>query len=70
MDEQLSGRAREAACPQCGSVFRCGAATGECWCQDLPQVMALADGDCLCPTCLKAAVERRGPEAELDQRAQ
>jgi hypothetical protein len=53
MDQQ-----RDAACPRCGRVFGCGAGAGECWCQELPPAMALADGDCLCPACLAEAIER------------
>ena len=61
MQELQSPSVREAACPQCGAVFHCGARAGACWCQDLPPVTVLADGDCLCPACLTAAAERSDP---------
>ena len=63
MEERRSGGSREAACPRCGSAFRCGAGTGECWCQALPPVMPLVEGACLCPACLKAAMEGADPDA-------
>jgi hypothetical protein len=42
-------------CQQCGSSFGCGAAAGKCWCEELPALAEPADGDCLCPACLRAA---------------
>lgn len=51
-------------CPRCGALFVCGLAAGEarCWCFDLPNVIPLSSLDvegCLCPDCLRAAIEMR-----------
>lgn len=49
-------------CPQCGVAFTCGVAAGhsQCWCFNLPRIIALDDSDdrgCLCPTCLSHKIE-------------
>ncbi|MFZ1081632.1 MAG: diphthine--ammonia ligase [Candidatus Kryptoniota bacterium] len=49
-------------CPSCGDTFLCGPTNsgGKCWCSELPNVMTTEDGkDCLCPTCLKKAIDKR-----------
>jgi hypothetical protein len=53
-------------CPQCGAQFVCGIAAGEkhCWCFDLPPVMTMsADTTCLCPDCLREAIEAKRKES-------
>jgi len=57
------------ACPRCGASFACGIAAGEsrCWCFNLPNVIPLPsiDGEgCLCPDCLRAAIEDNWPTGE------
>ncbi len=50
-------------CPRCGDTFSCGARADGCWCQALPAVDPARLGDdpaaasCLCPYCLRQAVE-------------
>ncbi len=55
--------ATEKFCGRCGSAFRCGPTEGkcQCWCDDLPHVSPPAGKghDCLCPDCLRAAIECR-----------
>lgn len=45
-------------CQRCGATFTCGSGgrDGGCWCADLPKMLPLdpAQGDCLCPACLRA----------------
>jgi hypothetical protein len=48
---------RQKTCQRCGSSFGCGADSSECWCKALPALAEPADGDCLCPACLRAATE-------------
>ena len=47
----------------CGKRFTCDLAAGKerCWCADLPRVMPVpgADAACLCPDCLRKAIDRR-----------
>jgi hypothetical protein len=46
-------------CAKCGASFGCGAKDEKpCWCADLPKVMPLEEGDCLCPECLKKEISR------------
>ena len=49
-------------CSCCGASFACGAERGEesCWCDHLPHVSlaANADQDCLCPHCLREAIQK------------
>jgi uncharacterized protein len=49
-------------CERCGTEFLCGPAAGKdkCWCDDLPSVGPIAGAacDCLCPACLRAAIEK------------
>jgi nicotinate-nucleotide--dimethylbenzimidazole phosphoribosyltransferase len=48
-------------CAACGAPFGCGlAAPGGCWCATLPalRTIAPAGGRCLCPACLRRALER------------
>ena len=51
------------SCPRCGDTFSCGARADGCWCQALPAIDPTRLGDdpasasCLCPYCLRQAVE-------------
>jgi len=48
-------------CIACGKSFCCGAATGLCWCMELPRLSAIpADqsAGCLCRECLLAHHEK------------
>lgn len=58
-------RKRKLACNHCGEPFACTLG-GPCWCGEeafrlpLSRVVPAADGgegDCLCPTCLRAYAE-------------
>ena len=48
-------------CSSCRESFTCGAKAGaqDCWCADLPRVSYVAneDQDCLCPKCLREAIQ-------------
>lgn len=53
---------RAKTCNACGAAFACGPGAGEapatCWCQALPPLPQIDPSkDCLCPACLKAALE-------------
>jgi hypothetical protein len=52
--------AKRKCCSSCGADFTCGPEFTEqsCWCEELPHVplLAGADQDCLCPTCLGEAI--------------
>jgi hypothetical protein len=56
----MGERDNEKVCLRCGASFACGmdaeAATLACWCQDLPPLVSRSDGDCVCPSCLRAAI--------------
>jgi len=43
----------------CGAAFGCGAKSkvDRCWCQELPALEPVPGRGCLCPTCLRAALE-------------
>lgn len=47
----------------CGARFTCDLAAGKarCWCADHPRVMPVPgkDAACLCPDCLRKAVEAK-----------
>jgi hypothetical protein len=63
----------QCACPRCGASFTCGLATGEsrCWCFDLPNLIPLSTigpEGCLCPVCLRAAIEAHQKGIEYGQR--
>jgi hypothetical protein len=49
-------------CSSCGDSFACGPERGEerCWCDHLPHVSLVAneDQDCLCPQCLREAIQK------------
>ena len=51
------------SCSSCRDSFACGPESGEeqCWCDDLPRVSLVAreDQDCLCPKCLREAIQKR-----------
>jgi hypothetical protein len=58
MSEHVMNRPGELACPACGAGFRCGAASGGCWCAELRvpaarlrEIETLYAG-CLCARCL------------------
>jgi iron complex transport system substrate-binding protein len=52
-------------CSRCGTEFLCGPVNGRenCWCDDLPPVGPVAGGDhdCMCPSCLRAAIAKLTP---------
>lgn len=46
------------SCVNCGKPFSCY--TDGCWCAELPMIMPMENiTDCLCPVCLKAAIDER-----------
>ncbi len=46
------------SCVNCGKAFSCY--TAGCWCAELPMIMPMENiTDCLCPTCLKAAIDEK-----------
>jgi Family of unknown function (DUF5522)/Cysteine-rich CWC len=49
-------------CSSCGDSFTCGSEIGEgnCWCAQLPHLSLVAneDQDCLCPRCLREAIQK------------
>lgn len=51
--------ATNAGCCKCGAPFHCGAASGEatCWCEQQPRLAPAVGSRCLCPECLKKAIE-------------
>ena len=53
--------AQQKLCSSCRDTFTCGAATAteDCWCAELPRFSFVAneDQDCLCPKCLRQAIE-------------
>ncbi|HEX4927197.1 MAG TPA: cysteine-rich CWC family protein [Burkholderiales bacterium] len=49
----------ETQCPLCGRSFECGAASGDCWCADLPALKPVPGRGCLCPACLEAELKAR-----------
>jgi len=57
--------ARDAGARQCacGASFTCDWSAGKsrCWCQDYPAVMPMngTEAGCLCPDCLRQAIEAR-----------
>ncbi|MRR50512.1 MAG: hypothetical protein EG825_06295 [Rhodocyclaceae bacterium] len=52
-------------CPRCGQTFGCGAERGErtCWCMAMPPLAGPrpAGASCLCPDCLRRALEKESP---------
>ena len=52
-------------CVDCGKAFSCY--TAGCWCAELPMIMPMKNiTDCLCPTCLKAVINDKLIENNLD----
>jgi hypothetical protein len=55
-------QSKQKTCSNCGVSFTCGPTSGErgCWCEVLPHVslVAGADQDCLCPSCLSEAIAK------------
>lgn len=52
-------------CVNCGKPFSCY--TGGCWCAELPMIMPMENiTDCMCPGCLKAAIDEKLAENKLD----
>ncbi len=51
----MAGPTPNATC-NCGRPLACGAASGHCWCFDLPRTVPVppagVGGGCLCPKCL------------------
>ncbi len=46
-------------CSNCGRSFNCGNTEPDntCWCQNLSNIVPVpANGDCLCPNCLKTKI--------------
>ncbi|HTY03708.1 MAG TPA: cysteine-rich CWC family protein [Rhodocyclaceae bacterium] len=55
---------RSKTCPRCGRAFECGAESGSsCWCGVLPRLTSIdpAVPDCLCPECLRSALNHQRP---------
>ncbi|WP_341904293.1 diphthine--ammonia ligase [Fluviicola taffensis] len=49
---------KQKVCVQCGISFSCY--TQGCWCAELPMIMPMENiTDCLCPNCLKAAIDEK-----------
>lgn len=57
----LMNSVQQKGCSSCGESFTCGPERGEdkCWCDHLPRVSLVAneDQDCLCPKCLREAIQ-------------
>lgn len=52
-------------CNSCGKSFSCY--TSGCWCGELPRIMPMENiADCLCPVCLKSAINEKLVENKLD----
>lgn len=54
-------------CANCGASFACGVETGDCWCFETSQRVAMPErgnAACLCPKCFDqlAAAEAKQPE--------
>lgn len=51
----------ESTCANCGNQLNCGAdQSGLCWCSDLPPLLSPeASRACLCPDCLKTAIQAK-----------
>ncbi|WP_137404002.1 DUF5522 domain-containing protein [Echinicola rosea] len=48
---------KEKRCPNCQKAFAC---TTECWCSAFPPIVPLEENKgCLCPDCLKSAIQDR-----------
>ena len=47
-------------CPRCQSTVNCEAASGHCWCFELPQVMPYDEsvGGCYCQKCLTELIQK------------
>lgn len=49
-------------CPKCNGAAYCamedGFSANLCWCMTLPPVGELAEGDCLCRSCLMESVKK------------
>jgi hypothetical protein len=55
---ETKGIERKKVCPNCQTEFSCF--TENCWCNELPRVMTLEDSKgCLCPDCLKIAIDNK-----------
>lgn len=64
LDENYSAPALEKhkTCAKCQKPFSCY--TDGCWCAELPLIMPMENStDCLCPTCLKAAIDEKLKES-------
>lgn len=46
-------------CPNCQTEFHCGSKDNEpCWCCDLPNIVPVNSGECLCPDCLDQEIKK------------
>jgi hypothetical protein len=54
-------------CLRCGRTFACGAGTGSCWCNELPdlppELFNADDPRCYCPECLRIVLNDAGVQA-------
>jgi uncharacterized protein (TIGR00290 family) len=56
---------KQKKCVQCGVPFSCHTKT--CWCGELPRIMPVENiTDCLCPACLKSAINKKLIANNLD----
>lgn len=57
-DYQVPVLEKSKRCVNCGEPFSCF--TDGCWCAELPRIMPMEKTtDCLCPDCLKTAIDER-----------
>ena len=57
---------RQLVCARCGATFECRPG-GDCWCAEEEFRLPLPEAteDCLCPTCLRAALRVRAGGSKL-----
>jgi Family of unknown function (DUF5522) len=52
-------------CSQCAKKFSCGIDAQQCWCNQYPAVLIIAEGDtCLCNKCMHNAVAEKVQQIE------
>lgn len=57
-DYEVPRLEKHKVCVSCGIPFSCY--TQGCWCAELPMIMPMENiTDCLCPNCLKAAIDEK-----------
>ncbi len=55
--EQLNN---QRICPGCKTTFTCQQTGGACWCEALPAILAVNEGEkCLCPHCLANRIQEK-----------